>query len=191
MQTNLKMKKLILSLLLAGMITPMMFGQKIFTREGKISFYSEAQKESIQAHNSKATSIIDVSSGRMEFAVLIKAFQFEKALMQEHFNENYMESSKFPKAVFKGEINNLEAIDFKKDGTYPADIKGNITIHGVTKPIEAKGSFVVSGNSIKGESTFEVTIADFDIEIPALVRENIAKVIRIDVSCNYVEFKKS
>ncbi|KAA3624090.1 MAG: YceI family protein [Bacteroidetes bacterium] len=185
------MKKLILSLLLAGMITPMMFGQKIFTREGKISFYSEAQKESIQAHNSKATSIIDVSSGRMEFAVLIKAFQFEKALMQEHFNENYMESSKFPKAVFKGEINNLEAIDFKKDGTYPADIKGNITIHGVTKPIEAKGSFVVSGNSIKGESTFEVTIADFDIEIPALVRENIAKVIRIDVSCNYVEFKKS
>lgn len=174
-----------------GMIMPVVYGQKIFTREGKISFYSEAQKESIQAHNSKATSIIDVNSGRMEFAVLIKAFQFEKALMQEHFNENYMESSKFPKATFKGSIVNMDAIDFTKDGSYKAEIKGDITIHGVTKPIESRGVFVVSGKSVKGESTFEVTIADFEIEIPALVRENIAKVIRVDVSCDYVEFKKS
>jgi polyisoprenoid-binding protein YceI len=184
------MKKLLLSLLLAVMIMPALLGQKIFTREGKISFYSEAQKENIQAHNSNATSIIDLETGKMEFAVLIKAFQFEKALMQEHFNENYMESSKFPKATFKGSIVDIGTVDFAKDGNYPVEIKGKITIHGVEKPIQAKGTIEISGKSITGESSFEVVVADFDIEIPALVRENIAKVIRIDVLCNYVPFKK-
>ena len=81
-----------------------LLGQKYFTKDGKVSFYSDALMEKIEAHNTKAASVIDAENGQMEFAVLIKAFQFEKALMQEHFNENYMESSTYPKASFKGKI---------------------------------------------------------------------------------------
>ena len=94
------MQKNLFFLLLATLFCLNLSAQKFFTREGKISFYSDAPMEKIEAHNQQATSVIDIESGRMEFAVLIKAFQFEKALMQEHFNENYMESSKYPKATF-------------------------------------------------------------------------------------------
>ena len=163
--------------------------QKIFTKEGNISFYSDAPMEKIEASNTGATSVVDLESGRMEFAVLIKGFQFEKALMQEHFNENYMESSKFPKSTFKGEITNLAAINFNEDGTYAANIKGDLTIHGVTKTVETTGQFVVKGGQISGNSTFTVLVADYGIEIPAVVKDNIAKEVKIMVDCAYQELK--
>ena len=117
-----------------------LLSQKYFTRDGKITFLSEAPIETIEATNSKATSVIDISSGKIEFAVLIKAFHFEKALMQQHFNENYMESSKFPKATFKGKIDSVGQVDFGKDGTYEIMVSGDMTIHGICKPILAEGS---------------------------------------------------
>ncbi|MEK7253941.1 MAG: YceI family protein, partial [Bacteroidota bacterium] len=89
--------------------------QKYFTREGKITFVSDAAMEKIEAVTNSATSVIDMATGAVEFAVLIKGFQFKKALMQEHFNENYMESSKFPKATFKGKIDNFSSVNLKKD----------------------------------------------------------------------------
>src|SRR5690606_25912300 len=112
------MKNLIVVLLI-GLIAPVLNAQgKYFTKEGKISFSSDAPMEKIEAHNRKANSVIDAASGKMEWSVLIKAFQFEKALMQEHFNENYMESDKFPKAVFKGVIQQHDKIDWTKDGVH-------------------------------------------------------------------------
>lgn len=159
--------------------------QKYFTREGKITFTSEAPLEKIEADNEKATSVIDTESGKMEFAVLIKAFQFEKALMQEHFNENYLESSTYPKATFKGKIADLSAVNFSGDGTYPVLVSGDITIHGVTKAIEVPGTITVENGAISAASTFELTVADFNIKIPAVVRDNIAKTVVVSVDLHY------
>lgn len=178
---------IILSLLFLGGQT--LIAQKYFTREGKVSFTSEAPLEKIEAQNEKATSVLDASTGQIQFAILIKAFQFEKALMQEHFNENYMESSKFPKAIFKGQITDISGLDFKQDGTYEVVVAGAITIHGVEKEVEAPGKIVIKDGVISANSTFEVTVADFDIEIPKVVRENIAKAVVIKVDIDYEPLK--
>ena len=92
--------------------------QKYFTRGGNVSFNSDTPLEKIEAINSNAACVLDTETGKLQFSVLIKAFTFEKALMQEHFNENYMESTKFPKSTFKGEIENFRDVDFSTAGTY-------------------------------------------------------------------------
>jgi len=156
-------------------------GQKYFTREGKISFFSETPVENIEAHNQKATAVVDFATGQMEFAVLIKAFQFEKALMQEHFNENYLESTKFPKSTFKGMIQEPGKVDIDKDGTYPVVVKGDLTIHGVTKPVTANGQIAVKNGAVSMNSSFNIAPEDYGITIPAVVRDNIAKVVKVTV----------
>jgi hypothetical protein len=166
------------------------FSQKYFTRDGKIAFYSDAALEKIEAHNNSATSVLDMASGAMEFAVLIKGFQFEKALMQEHFNENYMESDKYPKALFKGKFDGFTAANLTKDGNYPVNVKGQLTIHGITKDVNVKGQFTVKGGALTGNASFNVLVADYGIKIPAVVKDNIAKEVRIDVNCNYQVFNK-
>src|SRR5688500_15395398 len=90
-------------------------GQKYFSKTGKISFHSDTPMEKIEAHNTTASTVLDIGTGSLEWAVLIQGFKFEKALMQEHFNENYMESTEFPKAKFKGKIDNISSVNFKKD----------------------------------------------------------------------------
>lgn len=179
------MKKLILIYSIIVMGCTSIQAQKYFTRAGHISFLSDAPIEKIEAVNNNATSVMDIESGRIEFAVLIKAFQFEKALMQEHFNENYMESSKFPKSIFKGQITNVEAIDLFKNGTYEAHIKGNLTVHGVTKPLDTKGQFIVKEKQLIGKATFIILVEDFDIKIPAVVKDNVAKEVEISITCDY------
>ena len=126
----------------------------------------------------------------MEFAVLIKGFHFDKSLMQDHFNENYMESSKYPKAIFKGEITNRDAVKFDQDGEYSANIKGDLTIHGVTQPIEVTGTYAVKNGQIRGTSTFIVAVADYKIEIPGVVKDNIAKEVSIKVEMDYELFNR-
>jgi hypothetical protein len=179
------MKRAIFAMGLTLMFAATGWGQQYFTREGKISFYSETPMEKIEAHNSKASSVWDAATGKMEFAVLIKGFQFEKALMQEHFNENYMESGKFPKAAFKGAIADAGKVNLKADGVYPVVVKGDLTIHGVTKAVEAKGKITVKGGAVSAVSTFEVAPEDYGIAIPAVVKDNIAKIVRIEVNINY------
>ena len=165
--------------------------QKYFTRDGKISFFSDAALEKIEAHNSKATSVLDASSGKLEFAVLIKAFQFEKALMQEHFNENYMESSKYPKAKFKGQIDNMDALKLDKDGSYTVQVSGDMTIHGVSNKLSTPATITVKGGHIQAVTSFDVIVADYNIEIPSVVRDNIAKIVKVDVDVQYQKLEKS
>lgn len=169
--------------------TGMLQAQKYFTKDGKISFFSDAPLEKIEAHNNKASSVLDAETGNLEFAVLIKAFHFEKALMQEHFNENYLESNKYPKATFKGTITNMDDVDFTSNGKYEAMVEGNITIHGVTKPLSTKAHLTVKDGEIHAVSNFELTVADFEIEIPKVVRDNIAKAVRVDLEIDYQEMK--
>ena len=159
--------------------------QKYFTKEGVVSFTSKAPLEQIESINHKAASVFDSESGAIEWAVLIKAFKFEKALMQEHFNENYMESSKYPKAKFKGRILNLKDIDLSKDGTYPLKIKGTLNMHGVTQEIENEGTFVIVNGAIRGVSQFKVKVADYNISIPGVVADKIAKTVSINVRADY------
>jgi polyisoprenoid-binding protein YceI len=110
--------------------------------------------------------------------------------MQEHFNENYMESSKYPKSTFKGKITNLDKIDFATDGTYPAEVSGKLTIHGVTKDVAIKGNIIVKDGKFKTVSTFKVKPEDYNITIPNLVRDNIAKEIEVTVDNSYEPFTK-
>ena len=165
--------------------------QKLYyTRSGHVDFFSSTPMENIKADNDKVTSIIDINTGDIEFTMLNMAFQFEKALMQEHFNENYMESSKFPKSTFKGKIINLAGINFSQDGTYPAEVTGKITIHGVTKDHSAKGNIIVSNGKFRIQSLFTLKPEDFNIAIPNLVRDKIAKEIKVTVDNSYEPYSK-
>jgi polyisoprenoid-binding protein YceI len=166
------------------------FSQKYITKNGYIRFFSETPMETIEAHNRQVNSALDIATGDFVFKVLIKSFEFEKALMQEHFNENYMESDKFPDATFTGKITNLSAIDFTKDGKYEADVEGDLKIHGETKKVKEKGTFDVSGGKINGKSIFMIHLADYKIKIPNTVVNNIAEDIQITVDVNLEQLKK-
>ncbi|HRI26478.1 MAG TPA: YceI family protein [Chitinophagales bacterium] len=163
---------------------------KFFTKNGHIDFFSATPMENISANNDKVVSILDTETGKLDFQVLIKAFEFEKALMQEHFNENYMESDKFPKSTFKGQIVNLSDVNFSKNGTYQVKVSGDLTIHGVTKAVQAPGTITVKDGTITATSKFTVAVADYNIEIPKLVKDNIAKNIDINLSMNYQPYKQ-
>jgi polyisoprenoid-binding protein YceI len=154
-------------------------------RSGKASFFSSALVEDIEAHNNQAVSILDVKSGEIVASMLMKSFDFKRALMEEHFNENYVESNKFPKATFKGKITNLDQFNATKNGKYVLDIDGAITIHGVTKPLNVKGEAVVTDGKIKASAVFPIIVKDFKITIPRLVRNNIAEEVAVSVWFNY------
>jgi polyisoprenoid-binding protein YceI len=160
-------------------------GQKYMTKTGFISFFSHTPMEDIKGDNNQVASVIDISTGEMVFQVLIKSFHFEKTLLEEHFNENYMESDKFPKASFKGKITNLSTVDFKKNGSYEVQVEGDLTIRDVTKKMSVKGILEVVTGGINTNSKFIIAPEDFNIEIPSVVRENIAKTIEVTVTMKY------
>jgi len=164
--------------------------EKYFTRDATVSFFSSTAMEDIKAINSKVSCVLDIKSGKIEFAVLMKAFEFKKALMEEHFNENYVESSKFPKAIFIGQIENLYEINFEKDGTYNATIKGTMTIHGESKEITTKGNIVVKNGNLILKSEFNLSPEDYSIEIPGVVREKIAKELLISLNAQLAPFNR-
>jgi hypothetical protein len=187
------MKKLIFAILMFTTTAIAVNGQsRYFTKNGKVFFSASSPLEKIEANNEKATSIIDVSSGAIEFAVLMKAFIFDKALMQEHFNENYVESDKFPKATFKGSVTNIKSVDLTKNGVYPVKVKGMLTMHGETKEVLADGSLTVKDGGITaGKSQFKILLEDYKIEIPSVVKDKISKEVQIDVDLNYEPYKAS
>ena len=158
---------------------------KYIDRSGKASFFSSAPLEDIKAENEQAVSVIDTGTGQIVASMLMRSFNFRKSLMQEHFNENYVESHKYPKATFKGKITNMDEVDFSKDGKYTLDISGDITLHGVTKPISVKADAVVNQGTVQAKAVFPLTVKDFDITVPRLVINNIAEVVEVTVTFNY------
>ncbi len=157
--------------------------QKYMTREGYIKFFGSTPMENIDAVSSQASSVIDAGTNAVVFQVLLNSFTFEKALMQEHFNENYVESEKYPKAVFKGNI--AEKIDFTKAGTYKVTLKGTMSLHGVDKPVSAPATLIVEKGGLKLSSEFAMVPEDYNIAIPGAVREKIAKQMKVTVKCAY------
>ncbi len=176
----------LLALLLGHLLPGKAVGQaKYFTRTGTISFFSSTPLEDIKAENRQVASVLDLNKGELAFSVLMKSFSFSKALMQEHFNENFVESTKYPKSTFKGTIQNPEGINPAQDGTYPVTVAGDLTLHGVTRPVKTDGTLEVREGKVFAQSAFELAPEDFNIRIPALVRDKIAKTIRVRVEVTY------
>ena len=172
-------------------ITATISAQKFFTKDGKVKFDATLANspETIEALSKTGTCVLDAASGKMQWAVLIKGFRFEKALMQEHFNENYMESSKFPKATFLGQITNLNEVNLAQDGIYNAIVAGKMTIHGITKDISTNGALTVSEGQIKLNAGFSLLLADYGISIPSLVSDKIGKEAKVLIDATLVPMK--
>jgi len=175
------MKKLMLVLFASVTMAANLSAQNFFTRDGKIKFDATAANspEKIEALSKTATCVLKPSDGTMQWAVLFKSFTFEKTLMGEHFNENYVESSKYPKATFTGKITNLQEVNLTQDGTYNAVVTGKMNMHGVTKDITTNGAITVGGGMIKINAGFTLNISDYNIDIPSLVSDKVAREAKI------------
>ena len=175
------MKQFLLAATLTLLAAPA-FAQKFMTRTGKVTFFSSTPVENIEAVNNDAASVLDSKTGEMAFQVPIKSFRFENALMQQHFNESYMESDKFPRADFKGKIMNIGDVNLSRDGSYPVKVAGKITIHGVTRDVTAPGTLTVKGGKVTATSKFNVRTADHNIKIPSMTAKKIAESIEVTVN---------
>lgn len=176
------MKRIVI-LLSAFLITASLVNaQKYMTKTGTIKFYSETPMEKIDAVNRQVNSALDFSTGNFVFKVLIKGFEFQKALMQEHFNENYMESEKYPNSSFNGKITNIKDVNLAKDGLYKVIAEGDLLMHGVTNKVKVNGTLEVKSGKVIGLAKFNVAPKDYNITIPQAVIKNISESIQVDIN---------
>lgn len=185
-----KISKYLLIILISLTSISTVDAQKYFTRDGYISFFSSTSVEDIKAINSKVSCVLDSESGAIELAALMKAFEFKKALMEEHFNENYVESATYPKAAFKGKIEKIEDIDFTANGVHPVRVNGEMSIHGETNTVSAEGSLEVKDGNVIIKSEFYIVPEDYAIEIPGVVRDKIAKQLLITVEVTLAPYTR-
>lgn len=165
------------------------FSQAVWiSKSAEVTFFSEAAVENIDAKNTSVNSILNAATNDIAFIVSIRGFKFQKELMQEHFNEKYLESDKYPQATFKGKIN--DTLDFSKDGTYPVTATGTLSIHGVEKTVTEKANLEIKGKTIHLDGNMLVAIADYNISIPKLLFQNIADTIKVDMKVDYIPYQK-
>ncbi len=181
----MRMKKLIFFLLVVSSFNSA--AQKFIVEKSFVSFYSHAAIEDITAENKNANSIFNSETAEVVFSIPVKEFKFAKALMEEHFNEKYMESEKFPKATFQGKVTG-----FKKDITGAQEVKaqGKLLVHGVTKEVEIPGTLEVVGGKIKLQSKFIVKLADYNVTLPQLMWQNIAEQVDVTLEFTYKPYEK-
>lgn len=187
MSRNLIQTVFFLGAIIAGQS---LYAQRYMTKTASIDFISKTPIETFTALNKSGACLFDASTGSLDLVVQIKSFVFEKQLMQEHFNENYLESEKFPKASFKGKVKTLSAAQLSKEGTYTVDIEGKLTMHGVIKDINEKARIIVNNKGIILDGQFNVAPADYQIAIPGAVKDKIAKEVNIRVKANMEPFTK-
>lgn len=156
---------------------------KFYTKTGKVFFKctKPSSPEKIEGINKSITCVLDTKTGNIQFAVLMKGFEFERALMQEHFNENYVESDKFPRSEFKGQVINNNEINYAKDGSYTAKVKGTLQIHGETKAVETTGTILIKNGKPELNADFQVLLSDFKISIPSLVSDKVSNTVDISL----------
>jgi polyisoprenoid-binding protein YceI len=180
------MKKLFPLLSLLMLLATMSSAQRLYTRNANVYFdaTSKNSPEQIEAKSQSGTLVLDLATGRVESAVLLKGLLFEKALMQEHFNENYVESDKYPKASFKGKIENASSLNLKKDGEYKANLVGKMSLHGITKDVRYPATFTVKKGVVSANCSFVVVLADYDISVPSMVADKLNKnaTVKIDAT---------
>jgi polyisoprenoid-binding protein YceI len=180
------MKNRIIIILLLLTSSQLFSQERYLTKEGYISFFSHSLVEDIKADNYQVLSVIDKKTGEIAIQLLMKSFMFKKALMQEHFNQSYVESYKYPKATFKGVILNLKELDNQND---TIEIKGILSIHGKEKEISTMANVQILKDQINLSGHFMVEVADFDIKIPIVVRNNIAKTIKVSFDLHHKPYK--
>ena len=161
---------------------------RFFTKDAKINFNSSTPLEDIIAESNQATTFIDIDKNEVVFSVLTTSFKFRRALMEEHFNENYMESPKFPKAKFNGKI--ITSIDWKSEKLITADVKGQLTMHGVTKEVSFKVQITPGKSKIVATAELKITPEMFNIAIPSAVRDKIAKEVTIKIDADYAPYQQ-
>lgn len=164
-------------------------GQKYYSKTARVHFISEAPIDTISADNNNGYVIFDEATGHFEFSVLIKGFTFQKALMQEHFNENYMESDNYPKAIYKGNIVDWPNIHMITNHVYQVNVDGLLTLHGVTRPYKYQASLTRKPSGVSANASFDITIADHNIQIPKVVKNNISKTVHVSVKTDMVLMK--
>ena len=175
------MNKILLSFILS-LVVNTVFAQKYLCKNGLVSFFSATPVENIEAKSNECSSALDSKTGDLVVVIPIKSFKFEHLLMQEHFNENYMESHKYPKAFFKGKIAGIESIDFSKEATHKVNAVGQLTIHNVTREVNIPGTISIQNGQILLDSKFDVRCADHNIKIPKLVLVKIAESIEVHIN---------
>jgi len=164
------------------------FSQTYFTRTGTTEFKASVEAfEPVEATNNSTTAILKTESGDIAAQLFINAFKFRVALMQEHFNENYMDSNKYPKAIFRGLLKGFDFSEFSEEKEY--DLSGTLTVRGVKKEINSKATLKKVGDAIQMTATFSVKPQDFDIKIPSIVRKKIADQINVSINYELVEKK--
>ena len=184
------MKRFLILLIVILTALPISAANRYFTRSGHIHIISRTDIINLEANNNQVACILDIETGEMVFSLLMQSFIFKETLAQDHFNENYAESETYPKSKFKGKITNLSEIDFSKNGSYPATIKGKLTMHGVTQEVQAKGVFEVKNGKIIGKSLFEIDIYDYKIKIPRIVKDRVNNMIPITVNVELEKYEK-
>src|SRR6056297_2425291 len=138
--------------------------EKLVSNKNNVKFFSSTPAEDIEANNTASVSTINRESGEVVFSVPMQGFEFEKSLMQKHFNnDKFLDTKSFPEAKLKAKITNIDEVDFSKDGSYKATVKGNLTIKGETNAITESRTVTVKGNVVRVESKFNVTLADYGI----------------------------
>ncbi len=183
-------KRSLITVAFAVLITIASFSQtqeKLVSSKTHIKFFSTTPAEDIEANNYTSVSTINTKTGDVVFSVPMQGFEFEKSTMQKHFNnKDFLDTKTYPKAKLKAQITNLNQIDFSKDGTYSANVEGELTIKDVTKPIKEKGTITVKGKTVEVQSKIYVTLADFGISfVKGKPSSNIAKILEVTVHAEY------
>lgn len=161
---------------------------KLSTNKSHVQFFSTTAVENIEAHNYKSVSTIDVKTGDVVFSIPMQSFEFDKALMQKHFNSaKFLDTKQFPKAKLLAKISNISEINFEKDGVYSANIKGDLSMHGKTNPVNEKATVTVRLGAIKVHAKFKITLADYDVAFEkGKPSSNIAKTVEVTVDADFV-----
>jgi polyisoprenoid-binding protein YceI len=171
-------------------ITMLTAQDKYFTKTGYLSFLSETLVENIFAESKEATTIFDSKTGEVAFSVSITSFQFKIKLMQEHFNENYMESGKFPKATFSGKLENFNGLNMNSKDPQNFVVKGKMNIHGTEQEVTSNVTLTVSApGKVSGTSTFKLMPEKFGIKIPSAMGLKIAREVDVTVKADYEPYK--
>lgn len=179
------MKKILLSVTMIALGITMANAQKLYaTKTGQLKFNATGGVEAIAAVNNQADSKMVDKSGQIVFSVLIKGFKFDNQLMEDHFNENYLESTKFPKADFKGFITNANTIDFSKDGKHSITADGTLTLHGVSQKVSVPGTLTISGGKVSITGSFKIKIKEYGVT-GLYIGDKIAPEAEIILNCKY------
>jgi len=173
--------RVVFSLLLILCVQFIAHGQKYTLAKSRIEFFSDATIEDIKSENTKSSGLLNTANGEVVFSVPIRDFEFAKALMKEHFNEKYMESEKFPKAIFKGKFHGLA----NRSGLQSVTASGTLTIHGVTRDVDIPGTIEISGDQLIAKSKFIIRLEDYKVKIPQLLWQNIAEEVEVTVEFTY------